>query len=89
MDLLSEMERTISRNLLKYAAGHHIFCPGCDAIMDCTRTVIVSAGSREIVRCTTCWDAARLLVEASAAVEGKYSVLDGRMLWPAKRRKTR
>ncbi len=35
----SMLKRTVQRNLLKWAAGHLIFCPACGDVMDCKRTV--------------------------------------------------
>jgi len=66
----SMMARTVNRNLLKWAAGHHIFCPRCGEIMDCKRTVhaefqyrkpgqdwkVPDAAGVSFVGCTKCWD---------------------------------
>ena len=38
--ILSPLQRTVTRNLLKHAAGRAIFCPSCQTIMDWKRTVI-------------------------------------------------
>lgn len=64
--LFSPLQDKLNRELLKYAAGHHIFCPACQQIMDCRRTVItdvvaVTPDGREVpvkslVRCAKCFD---------------------------------
>lgn len=61
--ILSPMQRTVNRNLLKYAASRAIFCPGCNQIMDWRKTMILdvtkdSAPIKTMVFCTTCGDKA-------------------------------
>jgi hypothetical protein len=92
--MINEMERTINKNLLKYAVGHAIFCPGkhCGgAVMDMRRAVMVTVkrGGQELrtlTICAACFDASR--AELNAAVEGKgctLELVDGRELF-AKRK---
>lgn len=57
--------QTVNRQLLKYAAGQAIFCPQCNAIMDCRRTVVATVHrhlegkEEECVQswtlCAKCW----------------------------------
>lgn len=64
------MMRTVNRNLLKWAAGQYMFCPYCDACMDCKRTVYVEVQFKnkdadwtvpntpkaKVTSCASCWD---------------------------------
>ena len=73
------LARTVNRNLLKWAAGHVMACPGCQAILDCKRTVSAEIvrlvpGPREVVRsyvmCSKCWDIYRPKIESGIAAAG-------------------
>lgn len=57
----------IESNLLRFAAGHNIFCPACGDVMDWRKTTIATIygvpkgkTAEEIVRqfcsCSECWD---------------------------------
>lgn len=78
MDL---MQRTLNRNLVKYAAGRAIFCPSCDDILDQKRTVVVTTpAGRTMTYCGQCWDK----VAAVAAADPRFvelDILDGRQLF--------
>jgi len=70
------MRWTISRNLVKCAAGAAITCPSCGCIMDCSRTIIMSDGTREVVLCAKCYNKSPGNIE-----RGCVTVLDGRVLF--------
>ena len=73
------MQTTITRNLLKYAAGRSIFCPLCQEVLDCKRTVILEAGSISKTLCASCWDTTlKPLIEAKGIL-AKCEVTDGRV----------
>lgn len=78
------MQRTVNRNLLKYAASRAIFCPGCNQIMDWRKTMILdvtkdSAPVHTMVFCTTCGDKGLLSLEALCKEKGlTLEVTDGR-----------
>lgn len=90
--ILGPMAKTITRNLLKFAAGNAIFCKGCNTIMDWKRTVIievvgVTTGKNfgTMTLCTKCADAAlphiharRPQGEAKAGEPLKIETTDGR-----------
>jgi hypothetical protein len=73
MDVLDGMKLTAQRNLVKWAAGKAMFCPRCQDILDCKRTVVVD----EKVLCAKCWDSKPACFELKEGVE----VLDGRVLF--------
>ena len=54
--MLDQMQKTMNRNLLKYSAGHAIFCPHCDQIADYRRWALVDDEQGNIVwqGCTKC-----------------------------------
>lgn len=54
------MQEAANKQLLKFAAGHAIFCPTCHKILDCKTTVHVSVmlGTscvKSITTCERCW----------------------------------
>ena len=65
------------RNLLKYAAGRLIFCPGCGDIMDCRRTVVAEVfvdkqdgqgekpGGKTWTHCGKCYDKRKPMFESA------------------------
>ena len=57
--MLDTLQKTLNRNLLKYSAGHHIFCPICDKIADYREWVIVDNGTKTHACCAECFDAAQ------------------------------
>ena len=72
------MQKTVNRNLLKYAAGRAIFCPCCSVIMDARRTVIVTAGDVTKVLCASCWDTA-VAPKISTERLAQCEIVDGRI----------
>lgn len=83
MEALMDMfERTIARNLVKYAAGTAIFCPRCGDVMDCKRTIVLSDGKREVVMCDKCYGRAPGNVKS-----GSITLYDGRVLWARPQRR--
>ena len=85
--LFSPMQKTVTRNLLKYAAGRAIFCPLCGAIMDQSRTVIITAGQVTKVLCAPCWDN-ELRPKISAERLAQCDIVDGREYFPTKRKQS-
>lgn len=81
---MSPMQRTVTRNLLKYAAGQTMFCPGCDQVMDWRQTMILdvtkdSAPIRTMVLCSPCADKRLPNLEALCKEKGlTLEVTDGR-----------
>lgn len=74
---MNTMESTVTRNLLKHAAGQTMFCPVCEVVLDWRRTAIVSIGPNERACCTPCLD------RAKAELGDKFNnpaikVIDGR-----------
>ena len=60
--MLNMMEREITRNLLKYAAGHSIFCNKCNRVLDWKATALIEAKQNDktvasVTCCTKCLDA--------------------------------
>jgi hypothetical protein len=56
------MKQQITRNLLKYAAGHSIFCNGCGKVLDWKTAAIIEAMQNNkavasVTCCTKCLDA--------------------------------
>lgn len=53
------MQTIVNNNLLKHAAGHAIFCPQCQAILDWKRTVLLTVRfngkEKSFTRCLGCW----------------------------------
>lgn len=81
----SMLQTIVNRNLLSWAAGHHIQCKHCGDILDQSRTVIVTAPSGSWVGCAACWGRGPWCMD-----DGRWSVLDGRVLFaPSKRRRAR
>lgn len=78
MSLDAMMQRTLNRNLLKYAAGRAIFCPICGNVMDQKRTVIITAGEVTKTMCGQCWDS-EVKPKIRADVVAKLDILDGRV----------
>lgn len=78
--LLSDIEKTVARGLVKYAASMHMFCPKCENVLDCKTTVVMSYKDKTAVMCSTCYGHGPGNIRA-----GAVEVWDGRALWPAKR----
>lgn len=61
----SFLRQHINRQLLKYEAGSAIFCPACQNIMDCRKTVVATIHRHldghddecvaKYVMCAKCW----------------------------------
>ncbi len=90
--LETEMQKTVTRNLLKFAAGTAMWCKYCDRILDARRAVLVSASESagssplmERVMCATCFDkhAMRLAQLAQDRPDVTLKITDGRTLWDA------
>jgi RNase P subunit RPR2 len=85
----SDLERTLTKRMLKYTAGHVMFCPTCDNILDWSRTVDTSFIAKDsgdafktIITCTECFDAkVKPVLEGSAIKVGEnveIKIIDGR-----------
>ena len=85
----SDLERTLTKRMLKYTAGHVMFCPTCDNILDWSRTVDTSFIARDsgdafktIITCTECFDTKiKPVLEGSAIKVGdnvEIKIIDGR-----------
>ena len=82
--ILSDLERTIRRQVLKFHVGQAIFCPECQSVMDVRRAVEVDYEApngtvvHSSIRCTDCFD-------KNPPAEGigiTRKVNDGRVLFP-------
>ena len=51
------LRKTLTRNLLKDAAGRAIQCPTCGRILDWKDTVLLTTPRGAGVSCGSCWDA--------------------------------
>lgn len=87
--MFGSVKQQVDRNLLKYAAGHHIFCPSgnkCGGkVLDHRDTVVAThkESGKTMVACGDCWDDAKSKVHAKhgAAAQSmldKWDVVDGR-----------
>ncbi len=90
--MLSELERTAKRSMLKWHAGHTMFCPGCEQVLDCKRVVEIDISkdgklqASKIV-CASCYDS-RLKgnIEAQLHALGHtVEIIDGREIFGRKR----
>lgn len=90
IETTSFLERHLNRQLLRHAAGSAIFCPRCQVIMDCTRTVVATvhrqlAGQpdecvQSFTQCAVCWDKAQSDVRAAVnRVAAKHPELNARL----------
>jgi len=79
--MLSFLEETVARNLVRYAAGQHMFCPQCQSCLDCKTTVITTddVSNKVHVQCAECYG--HPIGSFSAGIVRVY---DGRDLWPSK-----
>lgn len=78
------LKRTVTRNLLKFAAGNAIFCPSCQTVMDWKRTAIIEVNKdgKTLVsktQCCKCLDKALERYKAVVADHGAtLEITDGR-----------
>jgi hypothetical protein len=84
------LQEHANKELLKFAAGHNIFCPTCNRILDCKTTVHVSvmtgaSCAHSLTSCETCWGKQEPRVAAVAAKHG--ATLDI-VRWPGRKPKT-
>ena len=54
--LIDGMVGELNRQLLRYAVGRAISCPGCKAILDERSAVLVTVGKTSVVQCGECHD---------------------------------
>ena len=90
----------LNRQLLRHSAGRAIFCPGCQRIMDWSRTVVVSfhtkgACIKTWTLCSTCFDKRRESFTAGMeqvrpkVPDISMEIVDGREYAPKRARKPR
>ena len=83
--IMSDLERTVRRNALRYHVGAVMFCPTCSGTLDVSRAVEVdyttTAGdlARTLIYCAACFDAGKAPGEATGLTR---EVADGRVLFP-------
>jgi hypothetical protein len=85
--IMGGLKKHANRQLLKYAAGHHIFCPSCKNVLDHKNTVIAThkGTGKTSVSCGDCYDKGinKLKVRHGHDVINKhvhdnFDVVDGR-----------
>lgn len=83
MNPCNAMVTRINRDLLKFAAGQHIFCPLCDRVLDAKTTVNITAGAVSKTMCAPCWDSNMkpLLAARPNNLLARVEVLDGRVVF--------
>lgn len=87
-EIMGTMQRHVNRQLLKYAAGTVMFCPGCGEVLDCRRVVNVTVLHKGEVHssttlCVGCYDRRKPVLDAALAKAPKeqgieLDVVDGR-----------
>lgn len=97
--VMSDLERTLKRNMLKFHVGHEIFCPKCGNVLDVRRAVEVTTlmhgkpGKSSVV-CAMCFDAVKEEFEKAfeemkaqfPQFELSLEILDGRELFAKAKR---
>ena len=78
--MFDQLQLTVNRNLLKYAAGQNIFCPLCDRILDAKTTVNIQAGEVNRTCCSACFDN-ELLPKLSQRTLIEADIIDGRSIF--------
>lgn len=86
--MLDQFALTMKRNALQFHAGHAMFCPSCQTILDCRRAVEIDASkdgkliTSKIV-CASCYDShVRVnLIDAKLPEGVTVEVNDGRVLF--------
>lgn len=83
--MMTEMQKTIRKNMLRYHVSQTMFCPTCSTCLDVKRAVSVdvndSNGDLKLTKCLcgNCFDKIRAkLIEACAAKGLTLDVTDGR-----------
>lgn len=80
--LMREYDNAAKKEIVRYAAGTAIRCPGCGEVLDAPTTVVASQDDGPVlVLCSACWGRAPMLGKW-----GSVEVLDGRVLFAPKRR---
>lgn len=78
------MRRKINENLLKYAAGRNITCPGCGNVMDWRNTVNMEIGDGNLTMCGDCADRRLTSQKFKDSMRNhsttKFDIVDGRAL---------
>jgi len=87
-EIFSPLTRTLRRNMLRWHVGHVIFCPACQAVLDCRRAVeidVMQGGklAKSLIVCASCFDG-KVKANAEAMVKELFShnlsveIIDGR-----------
>jgi len=66
----------MQREIVRYAAGQHIDCPQCGAVLDAAGTVVLTHGEHSATLCARCYGH-----PIGSFTAGAVEVLDGRALW--------
>lgn len=93
-EIESTMQTHVNRQLLKYAAGHVMFCPSCDQCLDCRSTVNVTVLHHGEIHssttlCASCYDKRKPVLDVALAKANpeqgiSLDIVDGRALWPSR-----
>jgi len=89
MEILNELEKTVTRNALRFHVSHAIFCPACQTVMDVRRAVEVDFRKSDqlvhsAIRCAACYDRNQEYFNKVASERGlTVEITDGRVLYKA------
>jgi len=82
--MLTLLEGKLNGQMLRYQAGHQMWCRGCETLLDLRDAVSVDLhrGDRltgSVMYCGDCWDRAHALARSAAARKGlTLTITDGR-----------
>ena len=76
--LIDGMVGELNRQLLRYAVGRAISCPGCKTILDERSTVLVTVGKTSVVQCGECHDETVHKLDTRGVSLLADDVIDGR-----------
>lgn len=88
MEIMTELEKTLKRNMLRFHCGREIFCPGCRQVLDARRAVEIDFHqggnlAHSAIRCASCFDARAEYWRTPTAEGLTREIVDGRALWEA------
>ncbi len=92
---ISDLQLHVTKQLLRYAVSHAIFCPTCGGILDVRRAVLTEGSAQTGIACVSCWETLlermrkRFGVDRVADVLTEISVTDGRKLHSGARSEAR
>ena len=76
--LIDGMVGELNRQLLRYAVGRAISCPGCKTILDERSAVLVTVGKTSVVQCGDCHDETVHKLDTRGVSLLAEDVIDGR-----------